>query len=305
MSARRLSHARNRSYHHLYRHTSADSLKEWAKPLQNNDLNLILRGLFAAAFAAFTLLAPVGCASGDSGPSQDLRAEGRQVFGGANQDGAVVRPPAWRVALAVFSGADAVARANAALPIIQQQGNMPEAFVEPRKSGAIIAVGAYDQPDSRQAQRELERIRTMTINGQLAYPRAFLAPPQGGVSGAIPEWNLASAREQYGSSAKYTLQVAVYESDRRAEAMRLAEQAASTYRRDGELAFYYHGPNRSMVTIGVFRDDDFNPESGRMSRDLQELMARHPAHLVNGMGVRETLGDGTTRMQPPQLVRIP
>lgn len=277
--------------------------------MPNRDLKSTRRDVIPGLALAFLLTAAFGCASGGSAPSDDLRSEGRQVFGGdgatGNPDQPLVRPPAWRVALAVFSGPDGVARANAALPIIQRQGNMPEAFVEPRKSGAIIAYGAYDQPDARQAQRDLERIRTMTINGQLAYPRAFLAPPQGGVSGAIPEWNLANAREQYGDSAKYTLQVAVYESERRAEAMRLAEQAASTYRRDGELAFYYHGPNRSMVTIGVFSDRDFDPASGRTSAELQEVMSRHPAHLVNGMGVRETLSDGSTRMQPPQLVRIP
>lgn len=228
------------------------------------------------------------------------------MFGDVNRAGQPqVRPPAWRVALAVFSGPDAVAQANIALPIIQGEGGMPEAFVEPRRSGAIIAIGAFDEPDSRQAQRELDRVKAMRRNGQVMYPRAFLAPPQSGVAGAIPEWNLANAREQHGQSVKYTLQVAVYESNRRAEAMRLAEEAASTYRRDGELAFYYHGPNRSMVTIGVFNDRDFDPASSRMSTELQQLMTRHPAHLYNGMGVTETLSDGSTRTQPPQLVRIP
>lgn len=271
------------------------------KHLHNHRARLLVALALLAAVSA-----PGACSSGEGASRDELRREGRQVFADVSSPGQTpVRPPAWRIALAVFSGPDAVARANAVLPIVQREGGIPEAFVEPRKSGAIIAYGAYDAPDSRQAQRDLERIRAMQVDGRRVYPRAFLAPPQGGVSGAIPEWNLATAREQYGQTMKYTLQVAVYEANRRAEAMRLAEQAAATYRRDGELAFYYHGPNRSMVTIGVFGDRDFDPSSGRMSQELQELVARHPAHLYNGMGVRETLSDGSTRTQPPQLVRIP
>lgn len=235
--------------------------------------------------------------------------EGSQLFGSPSQRGSgsasQPRLPAWRIVLRTFTGSNAVAQATQALPVIQSAGRMPEAFVEPRKNGAIIAYGAYAQPDDAAAQRDLKRIRAMKVDGLSPYSGAFLAPPQGGAAGANPEYNLANAREEFGPSAKYTLQVAVYESDNRAEAMRLAERAVQTYRQEGELAFYYHGPNRSMVTIGVFGDRDFDPSSNQMSQELQALMARHPDHLYNGRGVREKLIDGTTRSQAPQLVRIP
>jgi hypothetical protein len=268
-----------------------------------------LRSPAKAIFAAVCAAALVGCASSGGDSSSGMQNEGRQVFGDVGaatpQGATTVRPPAWRVALAVFSGPDAIARANQALPIIQGEGRVPEAFVEPRRRGAIIAFGAYDEPGDRAAQRDLTRIREMQINGRPAYPGAFLAPPQGGVSGSNPGWNLANVREQFGESVKYTLQVAVYESNNRAEAMRLAEQAVSIYRRDGELAFYYHGPNRSMVTIGVFTDREFDPASGRISDEIRALQQRHPEHLANGMVMTETLASGATRVQPPQLVRIP
>jgi len=248
-----------------------------------------------------------GCASGGK-PDSALSSEGRAVFGptgGGASTGDAARTPAWRVVLAVFDGDDAVQRAQAALPIIQGRGGVPRAFVEPRRNGAIIALGAFADPADRHAQRELARVRAIQIDGRPAFPSAFLAPPEAARLGTDPELDLATARQRFGQSIRYTLQVAVYESDHRAEAARLAEQAAVAFRQDGELAFYYHGPNRSMVTIGLFTERDYDPQSGRMSTELRDLMGRHPKHLYNGLGVRERRPDGSMVDQAPRLVRVP
>lgn len=254
-----------------------------------------------------------GCSSGGGGSSSapgSMRSEGAAVFGvgpaaGSPGSAAAARPAAWRIVLATYSGENALAQAQAALPIFQNEGGVPEAFVEARRRGAVIALGAYESPSSSAAQRDLARIRAITYNDRPAHPAAFLAPPESRSLGGDPELDLATARERYGQSVKYTLQVAVYESDRRAEAARLAEQAAAAYRADGELAFYFHGPNRSMVTIGLFTDRDYDPQNDRVSAELRALIARHPKHLLNGMGVRERGPDGTTRDQPTHLVQTP
>jgi len=245
-----------------------------------------------------------GCASSSSSPDSSLRTAGAQVFG-AKASGAASPSDAWRIMLVSFTGPSALQRAKAALPTVQRMGGVPNAIVMPQKDGAIIAVGAYNSPTSPQVQRDLKRIRSILVNGQPAYPQAFLVPPPKGVNGANPKWNLANAKEQFGQSVQYTLQVAVYESDDRNEAMRSAEQAVATYRQNGELAFYYHGPNRSMVTIGVFTKDDYDPATGRTSDELTALMKKHPQHLYNGMGIKEHLIDGASRLQPTRLVRIP
>ena len=246
-----------------------------------------------------------GCASGgsDSAP-ESMRAEGAKLFG-APSDAATTRAPAWRLVLASFTGDNAVQEANASLPAFRTRGKAPDAFVEARRRGAIIAIGAYDDPTSAKAQRDLKRTRAILVDGKPVYSGAFFAPPEARRAGANPEFDLATARQRFGKSIRYTLQVAVYESDNRAEAARLAEEAAATLRRDGERAFYYHGPNRSMVTIGLFTDRDYDPQDGEVSPKIKELLARHPRHLYNGMGVRERGPDGETRDQPPRLVRVP
>ena len=85
-------------------------------------------------------------------------------------------------------------------------------------------------------------------------------------------------------------------------------------RREGELAFYCHGPNRSMVTIGIFGIEDFDPQKPAMtSPRLVELRKRYPYNLQNGQGVRRTATVTTAsgqrarveKIEPSRLVAIP
>jgi len=262
---------------------------------------LVLPLLFAAAIAGLP-----GCSSGSSTLDANRASEGAQLFGQGNSANSSNMPSTgWRIVLATFKGGDAVMRAQTSLSQIQAQPGMARAFIDAQRHGATIALGSYNSPSDRAAQRELNRIHAIRINDVAVFGSAFLMPPPSGVSGANPELNLANAHKLFGDNLVYTLQVAVYESNDRAEVMQSAEQAAALFRQDGELAFYYHGPNRSIVTIGLFTEKDYDPSSAERSPELKALMERHPGHLYNGMGVREHLADGTSRNQPTRLVRIP
>src|SRR5207249_754255 len=108
------------------------------------------------------------------------------------------------------------------------------------------------------------------VGGQRPYVGAYLAPPPAGqMPGSLPQYNLLRAREAFGEKALYTLQVGVYgrrdlehpsEADL-AEERRAAEEAAFRLRQEGELAFYYHGPQMSTVSVGVFDQTDFDPQT--------------------------------------------
>ena len=127
--------------------------------------------------------------------------------------------------------------------------------------------------------------------------------------------DLRIAKRKYGKDALYTLQVGFYG---REELNRLspedkkaiqvaAEQAAADLRRDGELAFYYHGAHRSVVTVGVFGADDFDPMNpAAESRRLSETRRRHPLNLYNGQGYTgKTPGMREAKLVPSALVAVP
>ncbi len=203
---------------------------------------------------------------------------------------------------------------------VRTAGGLPEATLQRRGGGLVIAVGAYDSPIDPRAKAELGRVRAIEVNGSRPYAGAFFAPPSGaGAGGANPEWDLRNVRGRTGSAAEYTLQIGVYARvgsgmpgpDEVRQFRAAAEQAVASLRAEGEQAFYFHGATSSTVTVGVFaeRDHDASVTPPIESRRLREARERHPNNLVNGAGFRETLrtdsGQAFRRLQRSQLVQIP
>lgn len=226
-------------------------------------------------------------------------------------------PKGWTI---VLLSVDEAERAESLLAQVRTTGRLPDAFKMERNNRHVIAVGSYEDPAQRVAQIELQRVRDIEVDGQKPYEHAFLAPPSGDLSrGSIPEYDLRNARRQYGKKAVYSLQVAVYG---REDAQKptegdltqfraTAEKAATALRQEGELAFYYHGPNRSMVTVGIFGEEDVKVSRGvtTESARLQLARDRHPLNLLNGRTiveqVRTSTGSKVPRDQASFLVKVP
>lgn len=249
----------------------------------------------------------------DSELRDGLRAQDRRGTGAAAAEGQSGGD--WTIVLTALRGEQERARAESVLRRIRTEGNLPEAYMQQRGPSLVIVYGRYSGPDSPRAQRDLDRIRTMQIGEDYPYIFAFLSPPQETARpGSRPEYNLVSARQTYGPSALYTLQVGVYGRDDLtnpseadlAESRARAEEAVAILRQEGELAFYYHGRFRSMVTVGVFDGSDFDPQRPQFqSQRLRDTRERHPHNLYNGRAVRERMPDGTRRLQASRLVVIP
>lgn len=245
------------------------------------------------------------------------RDEAKKVFGpAAAADAAVPEDQAWTIALVVFRGENADELAQMALTKVQTEGGLPGAFLERRGEAVLVAVGRFESVNSPRATAEVKRVQEMTVAGQKPYKDALLVPPLASTNlGAMPEINLVQAKAMFGSEALYSLQVAVYgrrdltnptEADL-AEARKAAEQAAVRLRQEGEQAFYYHGPRMSMVTIGVFGIDDFDPQTpSYKSARLLAAQKRHPYNLYNGAGIKEKRNPNSEgKLQPSNLVALP
>jgi hypothetical protein len=291
---------------------------------------------FVTVFVGAALLASASClAQGDTykpgagkpktRPAQDLRNEGPAVFGGGKDKGKPDAAGDWSIVVVAFRGDTAQAEARAALETVRSQTRL-DAFVEARGAAYVIAYGHYPDAASKQAKADLDRIRAVEVmfDGRPARPfsGAMLAPPAE-IPGSRPEWDLRNAKRTNGEWAIYTLQVGVYSREDRkptspadlAEFRKMAEQAVALLRREGELAFYYHGPNRSMVTIGLWGEEDFDGTTHLdLNPGLGALRKRFPYNLQNGMGIKQrvTVTDPKSgqqikqeRMQPSSLVAVP
>lgn len=188
------------------------------------------------------------------------------------------------------------------------------AWIESDERGSIVRYGSYESAESEQAQADLRRIKGSEVNGQFPFRGAYLGR-HGAVSspGQLSEFSLPHARRLYpGVETLYSLQIGVYEAERETtaeQARRLAEQAVVQLRAQNELAFFYHGPNRSMVCIGVFLENAVDPGTGLYSAEVRRVQERHPYNSYNGRTLEESItgADGRVRKvrQSSFLVAVP
>jgi hypothetical protein len=228
------------------------------------------------------------------------------------------------VVIEAFRGDDQEATSREGLKKLRAETGLADAYLEKRGTATIIAYGKYSDGASPEARAGLDKVRNteVIISNVKTKPfdRAFLAPPAE-IPGTMPEYDLRQAKKLNGDWVIYTLQMAVYTRRDKAatpaemaEFRKAAETAVTQLRREGEQAFYYHGPTGSMVTIGLFGKDDYDVQNpGVESPELTALRKRYPYNLLNGAGMKEKITVSTQsgkhakmdRTQPSQLVAVP
>lgn len=254
--------------------------------------------------------APSAPANPDAaGSDPGLKEEGKRVFStpGAGTDApALPGESGWALVLETYKGDQAVGMAQSRVGVVADMLKRDDVAVRVRDNGAAVVLGSYASPSDDKAQRDLKWVRAFQNEaGQRPYDGAFLAAPSAHDRGQLPEFDLGAARRALGSNRPlYTLQIAVYDTpEKPEEAKRAAEQAARVLRDSGEKAFYFHGPRRSMVTIGVFSDRDLDARTGRArSPEIARLKKAYPLNLLNGQYPIKTGKDG---QQPSELVKVP
>ena len=214
----------------------------------------------------------------------------------------------WAIVLGTFSGPDHVAAAQNLLVQFQQVSGLDSGWIEAEGQGSILRYGHYRSFDTPEAQRDLQTIKSITVNGSQPFRTATLFPVSKPTAlGRRPELHLLNARRQFpGERELYTLQIGVYDAEARQE----AEEAAARLRALGEQAFYYHDDRYSMVTVGVFFADAVDTLTGLYSPEVRALRAKYPHNLFNGRTLEQkmTLEGGKTydlKPQPSVLVVVP
>ena len=182
----------------------------------------------------------------------------------------------------------------------------------------MLVLGRFADPLSDEAVAAQRRVRAIEVNGQKPFMGAVMVRERGPAPGndRLARFDLRNAKNLHGDDAFYTLQIGIYtRTDNQrpsrsdlASFRKSAEDAVEALRRAGEPAFFYHGPSSSMITVGLFDEDDIDltvvPEIE--SPRLQAVRRRHPHNLLNGSGVRERRrGGGAETLQASRLVLIP
>jgi len=226
----------------------------------------------------------------------------------------------WSVLIAQFPATpEGEAQAQRSLTLVRSKGRLPGAYLERRDDAIAMLYGRHEDLEDPGLKRDLAYVRQLEIDGERPYAGAIIAPPASGeIVGSRPEWDLRNARKRY-PNAVYTLQIGLYgrldgsrpDPEELAEYRRAAEDAVAQLRAAGEPAFYYHGPTRSTVTVGIFDETDHDPSKrGRgESMRLRQTRERHPYNLLNGKGIKQRIRDASGKpveiLQKSFLVPVP
>ncbi|MDA1007603.1 MAG: hypothetical protein O2800_01175 [Planctomycetota bacterium] len=252
---------------------------------------------------------------GDGDPQNNAATVPDNAFGTATL--ADTTKP-WGVVLATFSGDSNRAVADAAAAqIIDTYPTITEISVRSKPNGSVILAGHFAEATDPEAKEMLNRVRAIQVDGKPAFPRAMLTAMKGVVDGErIGAWDVRQLRLRYSEvNPLYTIQVAVWSDFDSTEITTSQVRTQSeSYCRElralGFPAFYLHteSPMMSVVTVGVYGVDAYDPRSTLFSDEVTAVMKRFPKHLVNGEEFLIALDPREPKKlspQAPRLVEVP
>ncbi|BAM02666.1 hypothetical protein PSMK_05070 [Phycisphaera mikurensis NBRC 102666] len=221
---------------------------------------------------------------------------------------------AHRLRLAVFEGPDRMADGHEAALFARSAGGFGGVSLLDADGVAVVYAGRYADSADPAARRALKRARRLQgpANSGMAGRKPFagarlvpLAGPLRGAAAAAP----ADPLDLRGHPGLFTLQVGFFDDAAEPDRRTAAERWANRLRRDEKVeAFYYHGPNRSLVTVGLFARSEFVQEGQQEGYPLaaRELQKRFPHNLGNGHTLVERSASGEALgEQTSKLVKTP
>jgi hypothetical protein len=230
----------------------------------------------------------VGPAADYRPPSDDQLAVGQRV---------------WSIVLDRLEGPDHALRAQARREALAEQTGLKDLWVAPDGPGSVVYYRRYRSQNDSAARRDLDYWRQLASTGQIRLSVLMLSPVNDAADAQTAELDLRTA----GRRGIYSLQIAYFDENFPGGKFRAAaEKAAADLRARGLEGFFYHGPNRSMVTVGVFGQDAVTLAGGayQFSAPLRALMQRFPHNAANA--VQEARAERADQPRDPSfLVEIP
>jgi len=202
------------------------------------------------------------------------------------------------ISLATFTVPMHVQQARAAKQRLQDVAGWKHVFVVDKGYRSELYVGRYKSRTAAVSNLERNIRGFRDAHGGTPYATALVvAIPTKDVG--PPEWDLRNA------AGAYTVVVQEYcdvPEKNYVGRKKLAVQYCRKFRERGYEAYYYHGPARSKVTVGVFEEWAVRTvRDGLMVREeiqdprMKAVMREHPELLINGLSIRETGIDPQTR----------
>lgn len=218
----------------------------------------------------------------------------------AEKKGGLATQSDFAIHVAEFEGKKSRKQADALRKQLVDELKIPDVWVWESESRAVVYRGRYPNPAIDIAERDLRQTRMLQIDGERPFENVDIMPIGASLSSTATEMDL---RKHMGM---HTLQIAAYDEAFGPDFRAAAERAAAELRKQGNEAYFYHGPNRSLVTVGLFGASDrdsINGVEGYGNR-ARQLQQKFPYNLVNGLTIKERRNGQDLGEQPSFLVEV-
>lgn len=247
-----------------------------------------------------------GCVLASQGCYTEIRREPslwEQLAGEQQtQSGSTARTAgSWSVRVARFNGSERFKKAYLTVQSLRQEAGLVDLWHQDDGEYTTVYHGRFRGPDWPEAKLALDRIQDARISGKRPYRNASLETVSL-VRRSATKYHEHDLRQHAGL---YSLQIGYYDEEFGDEFRKVAEEAVATLREDGEDAYFYHGPNRSIITIGLFGESDFDYRRGIRAYGprMKTLQAKYPHHMGNGRELIEKRRGQVIGRQPSSIVQ--
>ncbi len=250
-----------------------------------------------------------------------------QEVGTRSQSGRRARPtaartfdqPTWAIELSSFKGDKQATEAERFAQQLYKRTRVPDLWVASNDDATYVYRGQYLDDKGLSARSDLRQTRMLQVEGARPFESAALVrvderhgePDRG--TGVTRKMNL----KKYSGQELYTLQIAVYDELYGNNYREACEKRVVELNKVNEQAYFYHGPHRSMVTVGLFTRDDAFVKIKKMNTDgstfdqeqyspqTKQYQERYPHNIYNEQDQKTDKDGNPTHLISSGLVKLP
>jgi hypothetical protein len=207
----------------------------------------------------------------------------------------------WSIQVAQIAGPTRHDQARELVAHLRSRLSMANLWIEDLGGIATVYHGRYTKASDPAIRRDLKKVQQAELDGKKPFANSKPVPLAGGGQIITDPYDL---RQFIGY---YSLQIGFYDEAFGKDFRQAAEQAVRVLREDGYDAYYYHGPFRSIITIGIFSYEQAFVTVGThdtYAPQIRELQKKFPYNLGNGVTLIQKEGGRNIGEQKSSLIKV-
>ncbi len=221
------------------------------------------------------------------------------------QDGNAHQDPAggqgWAIQLIQIPGKNRHDQAKELIQKLRTQTKLADLWIQDLGNVATIYHSRFQKASDPAIRTALANVKQIQLDGTRPFTKSELVPLVGGGRAIADPFDL----RQF--TGYYSLQVGFYDQAFGKDFRQAAEQAVQVLREDGHDAYYYHGPHRSVIAVGVFSYEQAFVTAGThdtYAPHIRELQKHFPYNLGNGLTLIQKVAGKNIGEQKSSLIRV-